>query len=792
MARGRILLACGSVLVGILTACSSVTIFGLLVPVVTVTPATQKINPQQLLKVTVTVSGEKSTATGSVTLTSGAYSSGAAALAGGSVTIDIPAGSLAPGTDTLSAMYMPDKGSSSAYATALGSNLVVVTKITPTLTLTPGVASVTTVQELLVLVTVSGSDRTPTGTVTLNSENYTSAATALAGGSASISIPAGSLAGGTDTLTATYTPDSESSATYTSATGINSVSVANVTPAVAATTSEPSILTTQALSVSVTVSGGIGKPVATGTVTLTSGTYTSSAAILSNGGASIDVPAGALPMGKDRLTVAYTPDSSSSGTYNSAWATASVTVTVLSTVTVDQSSAGPSVTDQLLGMNMAAWFDPTASFVVPAFQAAGIKALRWPGTSMSEIYHWQGNFTCQGTLPNLTPGGWAHPGAVYTSFITDLQIPLGADVALTANYGTDAACTGPGDPTEASGWVQAWKKAGGTVSHVTVGSDVFGTWEIDLHAKPNDPATYASATATGYYPAIKAVDKNVLVGVVVDADNTPWGWDSTVLSNAKYDFVEYHYAPQGPGQESDAYLTHQAAQALTAAINTIKSELKTAGNPDIPIYVGQVDSVWANPGKQSWSVTQGLYAGQVLGEMMNAGVSRLTWWIGFGDCTGSIGNQDTSLYGWQNFGAYNVFSDGAGYPTCPNPGPGGTMSPTAQAFNLFQQVAVIGESVLTATVAGDTADVRAYSATHSGGTALVLFNLNEDTSEPVEIALSRQNSSAGVTVTTYSKSIYDDSQNNKWDPPTTKKMGAQSLPLTLTLDPWSMNVVIIQ
>jgi hypothetical protein len=47
-----------------------------------------------------------------------------------------------------------------------------------------------------------------------------------------------------------------------------------------------------------------------------------------------------------------------------------------------------------------------------------------------------------------------------------------------------------------------------------------------------------------------------------------------------------------------------------------------------------------------------------------------------------------------------------------------------------------GEYVLTANVAGDTTDVRAYAATHSGGTALVLFNLNETTSEPVQITMS--------------------------------------------------------
>jgi hypothetical protein len=43
---------------------------------------------------------------------------------------------------------------------------------------------------------------------------------------------------------------------------------------------------------------------------------------------------------------------------------------------------------------------------------------------------------------------------------------------------------------------------------------------------------------------------------------------------------------------------------------------------------------------------------------------------------------------------------------------------------------------LTATVAGDTTHVRAHAVPHKGGTALVLFNLNEATSEPITVTLS--------------------------------------------------------
>jgi hypothetical protein len=107
-------------------------------------------------------------------------------------------------------------------------------------------------------------------------------------------------------------------------------------------------------------------------------------------------------------------------------------------------------------------------------------------------------------------------------------------------------------------------------------------------------------------------------------------------------------------------------------------------------------------------------------------------------------------------------------------------------------VAIGGESVLTADVTGDTTDVRVYAATNNGGTALVVFNLNQTVSEPVAVTFSNQSNASSVTVETYSKAIYDQSKTNVWAAPTTTDLGAQNIPLALTLDPWSMNVVIIR
>jgi hypothetical protein len=138
-----------------------------------------------------------------------------------------------------------------------------------------------------------------------------------------------------------------------------------------------------------------------------------------------------------------------------------------------------------------------------------------------------------------------------------------------------------------------------------------------------------------------------------------------------------------------------------------------------------------------------------------------------------------------------VFSDGTPEYGCPNATPTalGTLLPTTRAFQLFAKVAKAGEHALTATLGGEASDLRAYALTQKGGTALVLFNVNETASLPVSVTITGVASAKSVKVDTYDKAIYDQSQNNVWAPPVESKLGAQSLPLSLTLAPWSMNVV---
>jgi len=217
-------------------------------------------------------------------------------------------------------------------------------KTTPSVTLTLSATGITTAQSLTVTISVSGSPQ-PTGSVTLTSGSYTSAAATLSNGSASINIAAGALAAGNDTLTASYTPDASSSSIYNSASGAASVTVTAptlITPTVTVTPSSSSITLTQALTVTVAVSGGMGNPTPTGSVTLSSGSYTSAAVTLSSGGAKINVPAGSLATGNNTLMAGYTPDANSSSTYNGASGTASVTVASGTTYVLTVNSATPS------------------------------------------------------------------------------------------------------------------------------------------------------------------------------------------------------------------------------------------------------------------------------------------------------------------------------------------------------------------------------------------------------------------------------------------------------------------
>ena len=254
--------------------------------------------------------------------------------------------------------------------------------VAPSVSVTPSASSITTASSLRVAVTVSGSAGTPTGSVVLSGDGYTSSAVTLSSGQATISIAAGSLGVGSDTLTAQYTPDSTSESSYGSASGTAPVTVTQTakTATVTVTTEETTHPYAENLIVTTTVKDGSTS--LTGSVTLSSGSFTSSAATLNSGAATFYIQPGLLAKGVDTLTVTYTPDSGSS-TYSISIGTAGIMITSPGTtsiaVNIDTLSNRHQISPYIYGINSLNESDITN--LSPSF-------VRFGGNEASD-YNWK-------------------------------------------------------------------------------------------------------------------------------------------------------------------------------------------------------------------------------------------------------------------------------------------------------------------------------------------------------------------------------------------------------------------
>jgi hypothetical protein len=202
----------------------------------------------------------------------------------------------------------------------------IVSQVTPSLIVTPSSSSITTTQSLSVAVVVNGGEGNPipTGSVTLTGGGYTSAATTLSGGSATIAIPADTLSAGSYTFQVSYAPDSNSSSTYTTASGTGSL-------AVSVSLTMPTIVWNPASTI---IYGDPGINDVLNAIANASGSFTYLATPTA-GGPPIDITSGTsiLAAGSYNLTVNFAPTNTS--VFNSAQATATLLVSGESVWIVD-------------------------------------------------------------------------------------------------------------------------------------------------------------------------------------------------------------------------------------------------------------------------------------------------------------------------------------------------------------------------------------------------------------------------------------------------------------------------
>ena len=467
-----------------------------------------------------------------------------------------------------------------------------------------------------------------------------------------------------------------------------------------------------------------------------------------------------------------------------------------SAIAVHPNAIGPKIHATVLGVNSTVAFDPSLPDQVEAYRNAGMRAGRWPGGSEADEFNWQTTTGCRAK-------SYVWKGASFDRYMSSIARPAKLDVELTVNYGSSnqPACILPGDAKQAAAWVHyANVIQHDRIAWWEVGNEVYGLWETDQHALPHDAATYATAFDT-YAKLMKAEDPSIHVGVPVSpgaSDPSGKNWDAYVLGHAKFDYVDWHYYAQRPGKENDAYLTQTAPRDFAALLGKIKTELAAAGKPDAPIDVGEIGSVYDQPGKQTASITQALFAGQIIGEMIDGGVARAEWWIANGGC-GMKGNMSADLYGWQDFGGYAIFSDDlptpvyGGCSTSADTIALGTLLPTARVYQMLARsgFATDGEHAIGISVPPNMPLVRAYAATHGAGYALALFNLDPDKAVDVAVAIDGVGKAATFTSSVYGRAEYDASRDGQWTGPVTRGKAAWAASQTVHLPPYSMTVDVI-
>jgi hypothetical protein len=469
---------------------------------VTLSP-TGTITSTTALTVTVAVTGTSGTPTGTVAVSGGGFAGNGTLNGSGDTTVTIPAGTLAPGSDTLTVTYSGD----GTYTPLTQTETVTVSAAVPTVTVTPQVNPSNINNALVVAITVSGpaGSTSPTGTVTLaqTGGTYSSPAATLSSGTASITIPAASLTAGTDTLKATYSGDTN----YTTATGTATetiVGTALLTPTVTVTPNATSIDTSQGLNLAVKVTGTGATP--GGTITLTSPSLSPAPTVTldASGSGPLVIPAYSLSAGSQTITVGYSGDAN----YKSASGSATVTVTTstfaLSATTPTAVSPGSSTTSSITGTPSSTDYTGAVTLKTCTLTSSSVTNPTSPAscTVSGTITYAAGAATGTGTATITTtsnsamlesqPGGkgWlgAGGGAVL-AFLVFLGIParrrswraLMGIVVLLAALGTLAACGG--------GSINSGGGGGSTATSA-------GTYTFTVTGQGSDPS---STTGTGTF-----------------------------------------------------------------------------------------------------------------------------------------------------------------------------------------------------------------------------------------------------------------------------------------------------
>ena len=452
-------------------------------------------------------------------------------------------------------------------------------------------------------------------------------------------------------------------------------------------------------------------------------------------------------------------------------------------VQVNAGSVIRQVDGRIFGVNTAIWDAQLGTTTNRALLAQiGVGSLRYPGGSSSDDYDWQldrsvSNNSFQWASPfptfailaaglNAQPyltvnygSGTPEQAAAWVAYANGSPastLALGTDAKgrnwQTVGYWAALRVAAPLATDDGYNFLRVSHPAAFAFRYWEVGNECYGSWETDQHGStfpgsPQDPYTYAQNFAV-FRQKMLAVDPTIHLGAVVISGQdsygngqhavtnpvdgtTHTGWTPVVLANLKSlgalpQFLILHDYPQEPGAESDAGLLAVAAtMAATdaAGLRTMLTDyIGGASASGIELALTEVNSVSYNPGKQSVSLVDGLFAAEMLAGLAGTEFNACQWWdLRNGDTEGT--NDSSALYGWRSFGDYGLVASGDRSDTALN-----TPYPSYRAAELLTHWANVGDRIVSAS--SNYALLTIHAAERANGD-LCLLIINKDPANSV-------------------------------------------------------------
>jgi alpha-L-arabinofuranosidase len=454
--------------------------------------------------------------------------------------------------------------------------------------------------------------------------------------------------------------------------------------------------------------------------------------------------------------------------------------------TVNAASVVAPISTTQLGVNLTWWDNQlTTSQTRQMVSAAGLAAFRFPGGSSSDDFHF--NVAANSgdpaaiTIPQFAQfiqavGG---TGLVTLDYGSGSPQEAAAELAYLEGSPTDKTVIGNG--LEWSDSANAWRTVNwqtvgywaslraatplsvddgynflrighaASFSNITyweVGNEEYGSWEIDHHgtAGPggvstgtqHDPATYAAFAHTFANYAAE-IDPHILIGIdsgdpTGASDNN---WTSNVLKHGLAGgfvpgFISDHSYMQAPGNESDSFLLQDTVTDPSSVLDwatrysDYESMLKTdlgSQASKVRVMATEFNSVYANPGKQSTSLVNGLFIADSIGSLLGSGYTGGFVWDLRNGWSSSGENNSASLYGWRQGGDYGLLGD----PNTNQPPSTGAYVPYPSYFaeQLASKMVQAGGTVVSASSNFSGLDVFAVKESN-GHLDLLVINKDPD------------------------------------------------------------------